>query len=339
MFTTHLKNFLNKNILLDERDLSFVWQILRTFLFLLPLSIAIFLYSKNHPLPFWINLIYLALVVFLLGPHLLMLHNICHRNPWRKSARPLLSTLVSLQGLLFGLPPMLYYYHHIKMHHREGNGIKDLSSTEKYQRDSFLHWLIYFIRFVFLNFLELPRYFIQQKKWTYAFKSLLGHALFFSLIFFAYRFNPSGTWAILLLPTAICWFGLMAGNWTQHAFIDWNDPESPYKNSITLIDSLYNKRCFNDGYHIGHHFFPGMHWSEMPENFEQNKSQYYKNGALVFRTLDYQAIWFLLMLKRYHFLAKFYVPEANSQKSSEEIVQLIKNRMLKASDKILLKPH
>ena len=50
----------------------------------------------------------------------------------------------------FGLPPGMYRFHHIVMHHKEDNiHPKDLSSTMPYQRDSFVHFLHYWARFEF----------------------------------------------------------------------------------------------------------------------------------------------------------------------------------------------
>lgn len=238
-----------------------------------------------------------------------------------------MDTYVSIIGLFFGLPPMLYFHHHIKMHHKEGNGPEDLSSTERFRRDSFLGWLNYFLRFVFFGAFEIPYYFLKRKRFDYAAKIILGYIFFYALITASYIHNPMGTITIFIVPTLICWYGLMAGNWTQHAFIDSSDPECPYKNSITVIDSIYNKRCFNDGYHIAHHFFPGMHWSEMPTEFEKHKEEYYQNGAMIFRKLDYQIIWFYLMFKNYKGLAKFYVPPKDSKLNLDQIANIIKNRM------------
>ena len=42
------------------------------------------------------------------------------------------------------------------MHHAEDNMREDLSSTIRFQRDSFLHFLVYFSRFFFLASIELP---------------------------------------------------------------------------------------------------------------------------------------------------------------------------------------
>ena len=109
---------------------------------------------------------------------------------------------------------------------------------------------------------------------------------------------------------------MMAGNWGQHAFIDANDPANNYRNSITLINTIYNRRCFNDGYHIGHHLRPHMHWTEMPNDFLRNKDKYAENKAIVFEGMDFQMVWFWLMLKRYDVLADRFVNINNAYQSN-----------------------
>lgn len=48
----------------------------------------------------------------------------------------------------YGLPPGMYKFHHIIMHHKEDNiHPLDLSSTMPYQRDNFFHFLHYWLRF------------------------------------------------------------------------------------------------------------------------------------------------------------------------------------------------
>lgn len=295
-------------------------QILLTTFVMVPAAVVLYL---NPEASFIFKVAYWAFFIFMLGPHLLMLHNVCHRSPWIKSMKNFMDYYLEVVGLLFGLPPRLYYYHHIKMHHKEGNGPDDLSSTEKFQRDSFLHWLVYFLRFIFLCPFELPLYFLKRGRKDYALTSALAYVSFYSLLYLSYDHNPSGTVTIFIVPTLICWFGLMAGNWTQHAFVDSMDTECPYKNSITVVESVYNKRCFNDGYHIGHHLKPGMHWTEMPEDFEKNSDQYNSQKALVFKTLDYQMIWFLLMFKKYSKLATYCV----SDRPQEETIQIMQSRL------------
>jgi len=76
-------------------------------------------------------------------------------------------------------------------------------------------------------------------------------------------------------------FGMMAGNFAQHAFVDAAQPENPYRNSLTCINSTYNRRCFNDGYHIGHHVKATRHWTEMPADFIANRERYAQEDAIV----------------------------------------------------------
>ena len=121
----------------------------------------------------------------------------------------------------------------------------------------------------------------------------------------------------------------MAGNWAQHAFIDPSDPGNSYKNSITCINTSYNKKCFNDGYHIGHHIMPAMHWTDMPKNFSDNKEKYVLNNSIIFKQIDYFFIWFLLMTHQYKFLAKKFVDLNGSYKNRQEIITVLKSRTKK----------
>ena len=118
---------------------------------------------------------------------------------------------------------------------------------------------------------------------------------------------------------------MMAGNWAQHAFIDSNNPENIYRNSITCINTIYNKKCFNDGYHIGHHLRPYMHWTQMPEDFQKNLHLYQLNKAIVFFGIDYFQIWFLLITKNYKKLAAHFV-QLSKWENEEDIINFLKSR-------------
>jgi len=111
----------------------------------------------------------------------------------------------------------------------------------------------------------------------------------------------------------------MMGNWAQHAFVDQDEPDNDYKNSITCINSSYNRQC-----HIGHHANPNMHWTDMPTDFLKNKQKDINNQAIVFEGLDYNQIWFFLVTKQY---ASF-VDIGNQFETQEDVVALLKSRTL-----------
>ena len=112
----------------------------------------------------------------------------------------------------------------------------------------------------------------------------------------------------------------------QHAFVDPAAPADNYRNSITCINTVYNQKCFNDGYHIGHHLKPHMHWTDMPVDFQKNADKYGENQAIVFESLDYHQIWWKLMNKRYDQLAEHVVDLGHNFRSKEEIVALLQSR-------------
>ena len=159
-------------------------------------------------------------------------------------------------------------------------------------------------------------------------KTFFGEFSFIFLCIGLAYVNWQATLAVFIIPLFVCRFGMMSGNWAQHAFLDKEHPENPYLASITCINSTYNKRCFNDGYHIGHHLVGTMHWSEMPEEFLKNINKYKEEGSVIFRGIDYFVIWFFLMLKRYKTLANYYVDlDATNPKAKEQIVALLKERV------------
>ena len=235
---------------------------------------------------------------------------------------------------LFGHTWNSYYFHHVKHHHVEGNGLNDLSSTIRYQRDNFWHFLHYVGRFLLLAWLELPWYFLRKDKKTLALRTAffdLGTYLFISVL--AAYVNFRATLFVCLIPLLAMRLGLMIGNWGQHAFVEDAEPDSDFRSSITLIDVASNRFCFNDGYHTSHHLNPRRHWRDHPVSFLQQKEIYASEGALVFRNIDYMMLTLKLLRKDYIYLAKCLVPIGDQiGKSIEEIAALLKTKTRRFSE-------
>ncbi len=311
----------------DERDLPFVWLSLQITFGLLPLAAAAFVFERLGLFRVWMMPIYWA-VLFLVffDRYILMLHNTSHRPLWKREYNFLRHYIPWLLGPFCGETPETYYVHHITMHHAEGNLPKDLSSTMKYQRDSAFHFALYFLDFFFIAMFKLGRYQQVRGRSKLVRLMLVGEVGFYVVVALLTWVSPWAALTVFVVPFLLCRFLMMCGNWGQHAFVDGNDPGNSYRNSITCINTRYNKRCFNDGYHIGHHVTANRHWTDMPQDFRDSRDQYVANDSIIFEGLDFFQVWFLLMCGSYKTLAKHFVDLRDNKRSQEEIITLLRSR-------------
>ena len=324
----------------DERDLPFIYLSLQIFCTIVPTGLLLF--SSVIPGYWWYvvavaNILLVSL--YFLGPYTLMLHLTSHRRFYKNEYSFMNKFVPWIIGPFMGQSPESYFSHHVGMHHPENNLREDGSSTMAYQRDELLHFLHYFFHFMFLGVTDLNAYLLRKNKTTISTHLLRGER--WSYVFLAtltYLNFRAALW-VFLLPYVIIRFGMMSGNWAQHAFINADTPHNSYTNSITCVNAIYNKLCFNDGYHIGHHLMPSMHWTEMPEDFIRNKAKYAENDAIVFEQLDFFIIWFFLMCKRYDWLAHYYVNLNDKYKTDEEVIAMLKVRTRKCPESVINKNY
>ncbi len=307
----------------DSRDLPFIDLMLKTTFLVLPFAIFLFM---NRAASAWWLAPYYALVGFFLGPYILMLHNTSHRPLFKARYRFLNHYIPWVLGPFFGETPETYFGHHVGMHHPENNLKDDLSSTLAYRRDNFFDFVKYFSKFLFLSHYDLTKYFLHRKRYKLFLQLTLGELGFYLMVFLLCFWNWQAALLLFVAPMVFTRFMMLNGNWAQHAFVDAFDPGNSYKNSITCVNSLYNRRCFNDGYHIAHHLKPTSHWLEMPHHFEQNRAEYAAQDAVVFEKIDYFQIWVFLMLKKYDSLANYFVDLRPEKRSHSEIVDFLKSR-------------
>ena len=311
-------------LLNDQRDLPFVTLSATITAVLVPA--ALLLYWPGVFRWYW-GVVYLAAnFILFVDRYILMLHNVSHRGLFKQGYRALDKYIPWVLGPLCGETPETYYVHHMGMHHAEGNMPTDLSSTMRYQRDSFLHWLQYFVRFLFCH-PALWRYLTAKKRLKLRRRFFWGEGLWLVAVAGLAAVNPGATLFVFVLPVLIVRVLMMAGNWGQHAFVAPEDPSNDYRNSITCINSRYNRRCFNDGYHIGHHLRAHRHWTELPGDFLANRDRYRENDAIVFHSIDFFMVWLYLMRKRHDLLAEKFVELREQPRSKEEIITLLKSRL------------
>lgn len=308
----------------DRRDVPFLRLIAAISLTVVPTGVILFVPGQFR---WWLGAVHLALVVYFMGPFVLMLHNTSHRRLFKRPWRWMNLYIPWVLGPFFGESPETYFAHHVGMHHPENNLEDDISSTMGYQRDSVFGFLRYFLRFFFGVVVELTQYFRHKERRTLMFRCLVGEFVYCAAMVGLCFYDWRTAVCVLILPFFIVRFGMMAGNWAQHAFIDAASPGNCYRNSITCINSTYNRRCFNDGYHIGHHIKQTRHWTEMPEDLQRNLGTYHKEGALIFDGVDFFVIWLWLMLGRYNWLARRYVHLGEVRPSEQEIIGVLRQRV------------
>lgn len=312
--------------LYEARDEVFVRLTLRMMVVMTAAMAALWLSLTTTELPWWIaGSAYFALWGWLTPPVILMLHNTMHR-PFIRRPRWLGQAHPFLMSFFFGMPTG-YRDHHLGMHHVEDNMPEDLSSTMRYQRDSFLHFLHYFFRFFFLAIIELPIYLWKKRRYMMARRAVLGEAVHVSVIATMMWLDLRFGLIAFLLPFCVVRFMMMAGNWGQHAFVNTARKNDGLSNAITCINCTYNRRAFNDGYHIGHHLKGNRHWTELPQELIDNRETYIREGAIVFEGLDFFMVSVLLWTKQWKVLAKRYVRLDGQPKSDEDVIALLKSRV------------
>jgi len=270
-----------------------------------------------------------ALVFVLLDRFTLMLHCTSHRPLFKPAYAFGNSFILWVLGPFFGQTPHTYFAHHLGMHHVEENLASDLSSTMVYQRDRLSHWLRYYFQFLFLGIVDLTRYLTRRGRARLRRKVFLGEGTYFTALLALAWENWEATLVVFAVPAVLIRTLMMVGNWAQHAFISRERPDQPHLSSITCINSRYNRRCFNDGYHIGHHVVARAHWTEYPAEFEENLEEYGRKDAIVFDGLDFFQVWAFLMTGRWSRLARAFVrlPEA-PERDEAAVIRLLKERVL-----------
>lgn len=321
----------------DKRDLAFIR--LCGLILVTTIPFAVYLFIPGN-LNWWLVLLYYAFnLAFVTGPFILMLHLTSHRPLFKKEYKSLNYIIPWVIGPFFGETPESYFAHHLGMHHAENNMPEDHSSTMKYQRDSFLDFMSYYLDFIVYGIYDLAAYLKRKNRIKIRQKFLSGEFSFwiFSLLLLV-LVNAKAAFFVFVLPVFIVRFLMMAGNWGQHAFIDRRDPKNNYTNSINCINVRYNRTCFNDGYHIVHHVKPAMHWLELPEEFDRNRERYITENSIIFEGIDFFQVWFFLMTRQYGVLASRMVAVNPAITTPEQAIAFLRERTAKISDYVAAKP-
>ena len=314
----------------DKRDLPFIHLLTLIHLTVFPVAILLFTNLLNGWIWWAVAVVYFYVAQFYFkGRFGLMFHCMCHRKVFKKPYQWLHTYVTWIICPLFGHAPEGYFSHHMGMHHVENNNEEDTSSTMHYQRDSVVDFIKYFLNFIFLGVINTIQYLFNRKRKKLYTRLTLGEYVYMFFCIAMCFVDLKATMVVFIVPLLFARLVMMLGNWTQHSFINAQDPDDLYTNSINCINTAYNHTCWNDGYHIIHHIRPGLHYTEMPAEFLKRKDEFASKKAIVFDGIHYLHIFIYLMTKQYHKLADNLVNINGMFDTREQAIEVLRARTKK----------
>ena len=263
------------------------------------------------------------------------MHYAAHRPLFSPSKLGLLAQALNAFPLVvlsnfYGMPAGAYYLHHCIMHHQANNLFPyDVSSTMPYDRSRPLHFAMYVMNFLLHTFIYLPYYAIKKGRVAIGLMALGCFAAYFKAYLMIAAAQPVFFTISLGVSFVLGPIALMLGNYSQHIFVDPDDPTSNYGLACNHLNAPFNMLTFNDGYHITHHLTSICHWSEMPLHFIKNIEKYEKGGAIIFRGINFDDITFNVFAgeKGLRRLASCIVQLTPVHKSEEELIAMMRKRL------------
>jgi fatty acid desaturase len=283
----------------DPRDLPFIYLLSIIHVTVIPIAIILYTPMLKGWNWWWAYIPYFYVSqLYFKGRFGLMLHCISHRKIFKKGYHSIYHWVTWVVCPFFGHTPETYFIHHMAMHHVENNMPADASSTLAYKRDSLWDFIRYVTRFLTLGFRDTFMYLFNKRRKNLYMRLTYGEMSYYLFCTTLCFFNLKATLLIFIIPFVFARIVMMLGNWAQHSFIDKNDPENNFTSAINCINTVYNRTCWNDGYHTVHHLRPAMHYTDLPGEFLKLKDQFAEKKSLVFDGVHYLHIFIFLMTKR-----------------------------------------
>lgn len=246
-------------------------------------------------------------------------YSVCHKEGhasaaktglWRKpfdKAGPMRYIFNWWVGLYFGVLPSTFAVGHSINHHKYNNGPGDILSTADKPRDEW-KWLIAYVpRFMlYACNLSTTWQFLKEGLPKTAMKTMGGtlyYCAFVALVARAY--GVLFAFAYLIYPFLEQCIMLSGINWVWHAFLDPEEHENEYVQSITILGGTIN--VLNEDSHVVHHQYPGTHWSNHGKLLTKHVEGYkQKVGSVFYGTHTFEMLA-LILLADYDKLADRFV--------------------------------
>lgn len=321
LFSVYLAHHWVRNL----RDLPILYMILNDLLFVCVAVPLVWCYPSHFA-----GCLYLAVHYYVFfGRYMCVTHEFAHTQVFQNKWLGNFITLFVL-GHSHGLPYGSYYINHVVMHHKGANAWgKDFSSTEKYNRELWSHFLHYWLRhYSLVGFVyDCVRICVRHGRLKIAAGYMVCCLCWTWLAFYLCLFSAHGMAALytMVLPLFITGLFGAVGGWMQHFFVHPSKPRKWY--SYDIINSYANTRGFNQGFHNTHHTLGNLHWTELPGGFQKMLPEYDQDDVLIIQELDNVQVFVLVMLGAYEWLANFLVTTKPGGHSIDECVQYIRSHL------------
>uniref|UniRef100_A0A7S2HBV5 Fatty acid desaturase domain-containing protein n=2 Tax=Helicotheca tamesis TaxID=374047 RepID=A0A7S2HBV5_9STRA len=230
-------------------------------------------------------------------------------------------------GIFNGSIPHHYATAHLKIHHRWHNDTGDVHTNMDVDRTEFKNYVLYLPRFL-LYWIGISPMALFWHRGEYRLFKELGTGMFVYYSISSFIWYKSSTvfifayWFYPLLEVA-SFLGAIAYIW--HAFVDEKDPGNQYVNSVTILRGQDN--IWNEDYHVIHHHFPNVHWTEAPKHFEMEKQKYVKCRATIFADCEEGQICYWMFSALWdemanHFVDLLYV-FTNGEKNEDKLLSVV----------------
>ena len=199
-------------------------------------------------------------------------------------------------GLYYGVLPATFAIGHSINHHKYNNGPADVVSTADKPRDEWLNLIAYVPRFaLYACNISTTWQFIKERKYGVALNTALGSAYYFAWCYLVGKYYGGFfAFAYLVYPFLEQTLMLSGINWVWHAFLDPNDVENEYVQSITILGGTIN--VLNEDSHVVHHQYPGFHWSKHPKLLTKHADEYKSSlGSVFYGTHTFEVLALILM--------------------------------------------
>jgi len=293
-----------RHLVRDQRDLPIALLIFNAAICLVPFACLVY-YSNSH----WVGLAYVVfLYVVFFGRYMSMLHEFVHNRVFTSWWFGFVFVTLLLSAM-HGVPAGTYHLNHLIMHHKGGNawGV-DYSSTERFQRDSFVQFIGYWLRHYTPPgvMVDLVRCCARWRKGWLGLVYGASMTGWLALVWYMWAsVHRVGTLWVWMVPMMLSG---MAGAWaglSTHVFLNPEQPRRWY--SYDIINSRANTHHFNQGFHATHHLDCAYHWTELPRGFVRSMAAYRDNGVLIFQEIDNPMLLLWLFLGRYDVVASHMV--------------------------------